>query len=348
MFNIGRSELAGLSALLLVVLVLFGLTTPRFWSLATFQSMTFQIPELGLLTLAMLIPILSGGLNLAITFIANIAGLTMAWVLQSFGGPEAGSLAFIIAIVAALGVGALIGWLMGVIVAYTNAHPILVSLAFMIFLHGIGEYLTRGGDISGFPLFVATMGHGTVAGLPVPLLLFAFCALVWHILLTRTPLGFSIHMIGSNQRASHYAGIDTKRVLTLIYTLSGLMCAVAGIVMLARFNSVRVGHGEAYLLITVLACFLGGVDPFGGFGRTVSVVIALVTLQVIATGLNLLGANQHLATALWGAFLVMVMVVRWLWTRYRPKEIYDRDRGRPRGPAPPTPPGIRVRTKAVR
>ena len=59
------------------------------------------------------------------------------------------------------------------------------------------------------------------------------------------------------------------------------------------------------------------VDPFGGFGRTISVVIALITLQAIATGLNLLGANQHLATGLWGAFLVMVMVVRWFWTRYR-------------------------------
>jgi simple sugar transport system permease protein len=185
-------------------------------------------------------------------------------------------------------------------------------------LRGIGEYLTRGGDISGLPPFVATIGHGTVAGLPIPLILFALCALAWHVLLTRTPLGFGIHMIGSNLEASRYSGIDTRRVLTLIYTLSGLMCAIAGIVMLARFNSVRVGHGEAYLLITVLACFLGGVDPFGGFGRTVSVVIALITLQVIATGLNLQGANQHLATGLWGAFLVLVMVVRWLWTRYRP------------------------------
>jgi simple sugar transport system permease protein len=314
----GHGELLGLGALLLAALALFGLTTPRFLALPTFQSMAFQIPELGLLTLAMLIPILSGGLNLAVTFIANIAGLTMAWILQSFGGPDAGSLAFVLAVVAALGIGALIGWLMGVIVAYTNAHPILVSLAFMIFLRGIGEYLTRGGDISGLPPFVATIGHGTALGLPIPLILFAICALAWHILLTRTPLGFSTHMIGSNLEASRYSGIDTRRVLTLIYTLSGLMCAIAGIVMLARFNSVRVGHGEAYLLITVLACFLGGVDPFGGFGRTVSVVIALVTLQVIATGLNLLGANQHLATGLWGAFLVLVMVVRWIWTRYRP------------------------------
>ncbi|MEZ5936505.1 MAG: ABC transporter permease [Alphaproteobacteria bacterium] len=316
----GQGELLGLGALLLAVIVVFGLSAPRFLSFPTFQSMAFQIPELGLLTLAMLIPILSGGLNLAITFIANIAGLTMAWVLQSLGGPEAGSLAFIIAIIAALGIGTLIGWLMGLIVAYSNAHPILVSLAFMIFLRGIGEYLTRGGDISGFPGFVATIGHGSIMGLPIPLLLFMLCAFAWHVLLTRTPLGFSIHMIGSNLEASHYAGIDTRRVLTLIYTLSGLMCAVAGIVMLARFNSVRVGHGEAYLLITVLACFLGGVDPFGGFGRTISVVIALITLQAIATGLNLLGANQHLATGLWGAFLVLVMVVRWFWTRYRPGE----------------------------
>ena len=78
----------------------------------------------------------------------------------------------------------------------------------------------------------------------------------------------------------------------------------------------RVGHGEAYLLITVLACFLGGVDPFGGFGRTVAVVLALIILQVISSGLNLLGANQHLATGLWGSFLILVMVARWLWLRW--------------------------------
>ena len=83
--------------------------------------------------------------------------------------------------------------------------------------------------------------------------------------------------------------------------------------MLARFNSVRVGHGEAYLLITVLGCFLGGVSPNGGFGRVLPVAISLVILQVIASGLNSLGANQHLATALWGGFLLLVMVVRSIW-----------------------------------
>ena len=101
-------------------------------------------------------------------------------------------------------------------------------------------------------------------------------------------------------------------MLVLIYALSGAMCAIAGIIMVARFNSVRVGHGESYLLITVLACFLGGVNPFGGFGKVISVFLALIILQLFSSGLNLLGASQHLATAIWGLLLVGVMILRWL------------------------------------
>jgi len=78
---------------------------------------------------------------------------------------------------------------------------------------------------------------------------------------------------------------------------------------------VRVGHGDAYLLITVLACFLGGVDPFGGFGRVVPVALALLILQVLSSGLNLIGANQHLSTAVWGLFLIAVMIIRFGWRR---------------------------------
>jgi simple sugar transport system permease protein len=307
-----HGELFGLAIILAAVLVFFAAMSPRFLTLGTFQSITFQLPVLGLLTLAMLMPIVSGGFNLAVTFTANIAGLAMAWVLQSMGGPDAGITAFGLAVAAALAAGTLAGWVMGMVIAHTGAHPILVSLSMMIFLRGLGEFLTRGGDVSGFPEFVSQLGHGTVAGVPIPMLIFVTCVLLWRLLLTRTRLGFATYMVGSNPVAARYSGIDTKRTLTLIYTLSGFMCAIAGIVMATRFNSVRVGHGEAFLLITVLACFLGGVDPFGGFGRVAPVVLALVILQIISSGLNLLGANQHLATALWGGFLIAVMVARWL------------------------------------
>ncbi len=331
LFGAGASETVALLGLLVLVTVLFALTTPGFMTEATFRSIAFQLPELGLLTLAMLIPILSGGLNLAITYTANMAGLVAAWTLQAGGGPAAGTEIFLLAALAALAVGLAAGGMMGLIIAYVGAHPILVSLSMMIFLRGLGEFLTRGGDVSGFSPVVAMFGHGSLLGLPVPLIVFALCVIGWGVLLRRTRLGFTIYMLGSNMSAVEYSGVNARRVLTLVYVLSGLMSAVAGLVMLARFNSVRVGHGESYLLVTVLACFLGRVDPFGGFGRTGSVVLALVILQVIASGLNALGANQHLATALWGLFLILVMVAGAGWTRWgRPLAILRQARmGRP-------------------
>ena len=305
-------EIAGPGFALLAVILFFGVASPQFLSSATFGSVAFQLPELGLLTLAMLLPVLTGGLNLAITFTANIAGLTVAWVLQANGGVDAGVGSFIIGCVLAVGVGALTGVVMGLVIAYTRAHPILVSLSMMIFVRGLGEFLTRGGDVSGFPAFLQPIGHGSILGIPIPLLIFIACVLVWHMLLTRMKLGFNTYMIGSNIEAARYSGVNTRKVLVLVYTLSGAMCAVAGIIMLARFNSVRVGHGESYLLITVLASFLGGVNPFGGFGRVIPVFVALVVLQLLSSGLNLMGANQHLATAVWGILLLAVMILRWL------------------------------------
>ncbi|RWM16407.1 MAG: ABC transporter permease [Mesorhizobium sp.] len=305
-------ELAGPLAAFVAVMVVFGFAAPNFFSRATFGSVAFQLPELGLLTLAMLLPILTGGLNLAITFTANMAGLTLAWVLQSQGGVDAGFGAFVLGSVLAIAVGALSGLIMGLVIAYTKAHPILVSLSMMIFLRGLGEFLTRGGDVSGIPGFLAAIGYGSIFGIPVPLLIFIACVLIWHVLLTRMKLGFNTYMIGSNIEATRYSGINTRKVQVLVYTLSGAMCAVAGIIMLARFNSVRVGHGESYLLITVLACFLGGVNPFGGFGRVIPVFVALVVLQLLSSGLNLMGANQHLATAVWGILMITVMILRWL------------------------------------
>ncbi|MCU0911450.1 MAG: ABC transporter permease [Rhodobacteraceae bacterium] len=314
------AETLPLVAFLIFVCAAFAAVTPLFLTGANLRSMAFQMPVLGLLTLAMLVPILSGGLNLAIIYQANIAGLALAWVLIRFGGPEAGFGAFVLGAGLAVLAGAVSGAVIGAVVAYLGAHPILVSLAMMIFLQGLGEFLTRGGDISGFPAYMNTLGHGSVLGVPVPMLVFLAAAVLWHFMLKRTRHGFSVYMIGSNIRAAEYSGLHTRRTLTLIYTISGVICAVAGILMAASFNSVRVGHGEALLLVTVLACFLAGIDPFGGFGRVLPVVVALMILQALSSGLNLIGANQHLSTAVWGLFLIAVMALRYAAFRWRGRQ----------------------------
>lgn len=302
-------ELLVMLALLIVSITVFSIMAPGFLSAGNFSSMAVQLPELGILSLAMFVPIISGGLNLSVTYTANIAGLTTAWLVKG-ALVGAGIAAMPVAIAGGLVAGALAGLTIGVIVAYVGAHPILVTLGAMIFLRGLGEFVTRGGGISGMPDAFQAMGSGSVFGIPIPMLIFlgAAAALAYFMQFTRA--GFSIHMLGSNLKATEYSAINVKKVLIILYMISGLLSALAGMVMLARFNSVRIGHGESYLLITVLACFLAGSNPFGGFGRVLPLVLGLMSLQVIASGMNLMGASQHLATAVWGGFLIIVMIVR--------------------------------------
>ncbi|MDO5686978.1 MAG: ABC transporter permease [Neisseria sp.] len=294
---------------LLASIMVFAVFAPEALSPGVLNSMAFQLPELGLLTLAMLIPVLSGGLNLAITYTANICALVAAALITTLFA-QWGIGGSLLACLIAVACGALIGALIGTMIAWVEAHPILVTLGAMILLRGIGEWVMRGGDISGMPPLFASIGHGSWLGLPIPLWIFAAAVLLWFYLMHYTRLGFAVYMVGSNSKAAEYSGIPVKRVLIWIYMLSGAMAALAGLMMLARFNSVRMGHGESYLLITMLACFLSGANPFGGFGKVFPLVIALAALQLIASGLNIIGANQHLVTAIWGIFLITVMVIR--------------------------------------
>ncbi|WP_375263631.1 ABC transporter permease [Palleronia sp.] len=304
-----RIELSAMFAFLALVILFFSLAAPGFLSVGIFRSMAFQLPELGLLTLAMFIPIIAGGLNLAVTFTANICGLATAFVVQAILANN-GIVAVPVGLAISVLSGLAIGMMIGAMVAYVGAHPILVTLGAMILLRGLGEMLTRGGDISGMPDAFELIGHGSLLGIPVPMLIFLGAVAACYYIMQFTKLGFAIHMTGSNPEATLFSGIDVNRVLVWVYGLSGALSGLAGFLMLARFNSVRVGHGESYLLITILACFLAGANPFGGFGRVLPLAVGLVSLQVIASGMNLMGANQHLATVAWGGFLIVVMAVR--------------------------------------
>ena len=308
---------SGMLALLAALVVMFSLLLPgRFLTLGTAQSMMFQVPELGLLALAMAIPLISGGLNLAIIATANQCALLMAWIMKSSivaGTGSAEAFAFVVlALLAGLALCATIGFVAGFLIARTGVHPILVTLGLMSLVDGISIYLTRGTVISGFPEAFQLLGNATVAGVPVPFLVLAAVAVAVALTLARTAFGISVYMIGSNLEATRYSGIDVERVLVGVYTLSGVLCFVAACLMMARFNSASAGYAQSYLLITILAAVLGGIDPFGGFGRIGGLMIALVVLQVIASGFNLLGLSQHLTLAIWGLTLIAVMAIKFL------------------------------------
>ena len=275
---------------------------------AGLRSMAFQLPELGFLALAMMIPMLAGGIDLSIISTANLCALAMAylfttWLPHASGvAPELGIvLVFVLGFLLAIG----IGFLNGVLVAYFRVHPMLATLGTMTTVKGIAIGLSHGNVLSGFPESFVWLGQGSVAGVPVALLIFCLVFVPLALFLKYTPLGVKIPLIGSNERAAYFSGVNTRRSLIWVYVLSATLAFVAGGIMMARFDSANAAYGESYLLVTILAAVLGGVNPMGGFGKVSGVVLALLILQLMSTACILLDLSQFITLALWGCILLL-------------------------------------------
>jgi simple sugar transport system permease protein len=299
-----------LSLVLLALLLIFGLLLgDQLFSVGALQSMAFQLPELGILSLAMMVALLSGGLNLSIIATANLCALTMAYVLTRHAPGAEGFMWGAwqaIAVLAGIAVATAIGVLNGAIIAYLGVSPILATLGTMTMCKGLSIGLTRGNVISGFPEPIVFLGNGTIGGVPVAMIIFlALCAPV-AVLLNKSPFGHKIYMIGSNEKATRFSGVDTRKATLKVYILSSLLAVAAALVMMARFNSANASYGESYLLVTILAAVLGGVDPFGGFGKVGGLMMALILLQVISSAFNLLNFSPFLTVAIWGALIIGV------------------------------------------
>lgn len=277
--------------------------------------MASQLPELGILTLAMMLPMLTSGINLSIIASANLSGIVMAMILTQMVPPDStlsgGIWITFLAILAGLAVGAITGMLNGFLIAIVEISPILATLGTMIMLGGISVVITEGYVISGFPQTLLAIGNKSTFGVPNPMIIFLLCAGITAVILNRTPLGTRIYMIGTNPVACFYSGVDNKKVLFKTYILSGIFSGVAAIIMISRFNSAKADYGESYLLQTVLAAVLGGVSAAGGFGKVGGLIISLIIMQMISSGLNLLGVSNFLTIALWGIILILVMIFKY-------------------------------------
>ena len=309
---------SGLFRLLVVTLAIFllmGLLNGnRFLSYRNFASMCFQFPELGVFSLAVMLSLITGGIDLSIISIANLAGLAAGLVLSRSG---ANGTHILPAISLALGVSVVCGVLNGWLIGYLRITPILATLGTMQLFMGLAFVLTKGHAVAGYPDAFQTLGNGTLLYVPVPLLLFLLCALVLQILLSRTSLGIRLCMMGTNPTAAVFAGLNVPRLQVKTYVLSALLAGIAGLIVIARTNSAKADYGTSYLLQAVLVAILAGVDPRGGFGTVWGILLAVLALQFLSSGLNLLRfqpfagpyINNFTKEFTWGALLLLVMVL---------------------------------------
>ncbi|MGI6851423.1 ABC transporter permease [Mesorhizobium sp. 1B3] len=313
------SYLRSLAVLAVLIFALLGVLSPSFLTASNLNSMGFQFPEFGLLALAVLPTMISGGIDLSVVATANLASIVAAVIMKA--GPETAWLA----IPAALAVGLACGALNGFLVAYLRLPPILATLGTMQLFSGIGIVITRGPAITGLPGWYTAFGNWSIGGiLPLPLVLFALVAIGLSILLRRTPVGLRLRLFGANPVAAGFAGIRERGLLIRIYAIAGFIAALAGLVVLARVNSANADYGSSYLLLVILINILAGVSPAGGFGTVTGVVLAVICLQFISSGLNILSFSAFSRDLFFGGLLVAVMSLRVAAGTFSPAVLFQR------------------------
>ena len=292
-----------------VFALMAALSPDRFLSAQNLTSMAFQFPEFAILALAVAVAMLTGGIDLSVVGAANLSAVIAALLFGAMGGPGAGGGALALGIGAALSVGLAAGLFNGVLVAVLGLPPILATLGSGLIFTGVAVALTGGSAVMGLPSGMAVIGNATVLGVPVPLLIFAaLCVALWW-LLSRTAFGLKVRMYGANPLAARFAAMDTGAVLMKVYALCGVLSAIAGLIVMSRANSAKADYGSSYLLLAVLIAVLGGVNPYGGYGRVIGVVLAVLSMQFLSSGLNMLQVSNFARELIWGALLIAVMLV---------------------------------------
>ncbi len=301
------------SILIGVIILASALKGGLFLNVGTFQSMGKQFPEFGLLALAMAFTLYTAGIDLSVVAVANLCAVFIAKFLLAYAGPDVAAstatMMVVLACVMALIVGILCGVINGLLIGVLGIAPILATLGTQAFFTGVTIVMTNGTTIGGLPKYMANAINSNVGGIPVPVIIFAIFALFSIFVLEKTTLGNKLKMLGTCAKASTFSGFNNVKLYVANYALSGGLAAVAGMIMLGRFNSAKADYGASYLMQCILIAVLGGIDPNGGKGNMKGVVVAVLIVQVISSWINMYEfLSAFYRQIVWGALIILVLI----------------------------------------
>lgn len=296
--------------LVVVAFATFAVLQPAvFLSATNLQNIALATPEIGVLAVAMMLAMLTGGIDLSLVSIANLSAITMSTLFTTIAASSLGQaeqLAPVI-VLAGLVVGVLGGIVNGLLVAGLGITPILATLGTMQIYNGIAVAWTGGKTLYGSPSSLTALGLSTVGGIPILFILFVAVAIAIGVLVSRTPLGLRIQLQGANPTAARYSGIASRAILLRTYVLTGLLGGVAGVLFLARNPTASADYGASYVLLVIVIAVLGGTNPNGGVATVSGIVLATLTLQIVSSGFTAMRLSAYEYAIAQGVILVAVM-----------------------------------------
>jgi ribose transport system permease protein len=298
-----------LIGLLVLCAVLWALT-PHFLTISNLLNVAQQTSINAIVAVGMTFVILSGGIDLSVGSIVAISGVVLGTLLQ-------GDQALPLAIAGSLAAGIACGIVNGALVSWGGLPPFIVTLGMMSIARGAALVFTEGRPISGFDPTFRSIATGAVGFVPAPVMVMILVYAVAHLVLTRTTFGRYVYAIGGNEEATRLSGVAVRRHKTAIYAVSGLMSAVAAIILTARLNSAQPIAGMMYELDAIAATVIGGTSLMGGEGSLGGTLVGALIMGVLRNGLNLLGVSSFLQQIVIGAVIVGAVLIDTVLKRHR-------------------------------
>jgi len=295
---------------LIALVVIFGAFNEYFLTIFNLQNIMVQATVLGLLGLAVALPLLIAEIDLSIPANAGFSAAVGALAYSDWGLP------WFAAMLIGLAIGTFIGFFNGWCITQLKMVSLIQTLAMMIILQGALLALTQGKTLNNFAEGYTWIGQATIGGWPLMPMVFIIMLVILGIILKNTVLGRSIYAVGGNPAASLSAGIRVKRVKIMTYTMAGFLAALAGFLLASWQMAITSNQGSSYLLYAIAAPIIGGVSVFGGRGNVKGVLGGVLLLTVIQVGLAIINIPSFYVGMIGGIMIFIAVLIDAFRVRY--------------------------------
>lgn len=296
---------------LVVILVIFGVTTPNFISQGAWLATSIAATQILLIALGQTFVIATGGIDLSVGAVLGMSGMVGAWTMSTLltAFPALGIVGIIsVGFAAGIAAGAVAGLINGFVVTRMHVTPLIATLGMLGVATGAGYLIGHGQQIASIPSQISLIGFTNVLGwFPVPVLVAALFAVVGWYGFNRTRFGRRILAIGSNPESARRAGISTTRNLITVYIISGALAAMAGMLLVSRLSAASPTAGNGQELNSIAAVVIGGTSLFGGRASIAGTVIGTIIIAVIQTGLVVAAVDPFWQFVAVGVVLVLAV-----------------------------------------
>lgn len=304
---------------LIAIILIFSVLSTNYFSLPNFLIMTSQVAIFGLLAIGMLLVILSGGIDLSVGSTLALCGVFAGYLMQGVEIEALGVIFYLpvwAVVVCTLAMGAFVGLVNGVLVAYFRVPAFVATLGSLYVARGVALLMTNGltfNNLSGNPEHGNTgfewLGFFRIWGIPISILVLAGIAIAVHLLLSRTAFGRWLYSVGGNAKAAELSGVPVKSVLIWVYVLSGLCAAVAGLVLSSQLTSAGPTAGTTYELTAIAAVVVGGASLMGGRGTVQGTLLGAFVIVYLGAGLVIVGVSSYWQTVFTGSVIVLAVML---------------------------------------